>query len=40
MHMADLGPSVFTSFNLSKAVLLRFDIILVFCIITEVLKTV
>lgn len=38
--MAYLGPSVFTSFNLFKAILLLLDIIAVFCIIAAVLKIV
>lgn len=38
--MAYLGPSVFTSFNLFKAIFLLLDIIAVFCIIAAVLKIV
>lgn len=40
MNSAYLGPSVFTSFNLFKAILLLLDIITVFCIIAAVLKIV
>lgn len=40
MHMAYLGPSVFMSFNLFKAIFLLLDIITVFPIIAAVLKIV
>lgn len=38
--MAYLGPSVFTSFNLFKAILLLLDIIVVFCTTAALLKIV